>query len=355
MVHGVSAEPPQGTLDKVRPPASHEVLRSLGIDVLVEIIEKSSYGVCITGDEHTWLYLNPAGASLVGKPFEELYGKDYLLSFAPHERDALLALESDQRDGDTGFYTSTVVRDDGTEREMTWSGTVVRTPLGEVAPAIFHDTSRIRRAQREASALAGAAARLAEGSDPRGIINALAQAAVATTRAFACLVLAASDAVTGDGLGPLRIIGHSDDAGTWGPALVSAVEGLGLPLTEFPERHLLTGRRPVLLADHRRRLLADSATAALVGGTATPWRRGAARRAASTGGSSPCAAPRRWCGSTRPCGPSGPPSRSSAGSPRSPTARCATPGWCAAAPSWRSRRTGRRPTSPPTSRPSRWR
>lgn len=247
------------------------MLRSLGIDVLVDIIEKSSYGVCITGDQHTWLYLNPAGARLVGRPFEDLYGEDYLLSFAAHERDALLALEADQHDGDTGFYTNTVVRDDGTEREMTWSGTSVRTPLGELAPAIFHDTSRIRRAQREASALADAAARLAEGSDPRGIINALAQAAVATTRAFVCLVLAASDAITGDGLGPLRIIGHSDDGETWGPALVAAVEGLALPLTEFPERHLLTGRRPVLLADHRRRLLADPATAALVGGTDVPW------------------------------------------------------------------------------------
>ncbi|WP_418606333.1 PAS domain-containing protein [Georgenia sp. SUBG003] len=116
MVHGVSAEPPQGTLDKVRPPASHEVLRSLGIDVLVEIIEKSSYGVCITGDEHTWLYLNPAGASLVGKPFEELYGKDYLLSFAPHERDACSRSSRTSGTATRGFYTSTVATSTTTGR-----------------------------------------------------------------------------------------------------------------------------------------------------------------------------------------------------------------------------------------------
>lgn len=265
MVDGVSTEPTQLAASGDRPPASREVLRSLGIDVLLDIIEKSSYGVCITGDEHTWLYLNPAGARFFGKPFEELYGHDYLLSFAPHERDALLALEMDQRDGDTGFYANTVVRPDGSEHEMTWSGSVVQTSNGEVAPAIFHDTSRIRRAQREAAALAAAAAQLAAGGDTRGIMGALVNAAVATTRAIACVVMAASDALAGDGVAQLRAVAHSGGVDGLGAAVAAAVDRLALPLAAFPEGELLSGgRRPLILADHRSRLLADPVTAPLV-------------------------------------------------------------------------------------------
>ena len=65
---------------------SAAVLRSLGLDALVEMIETSGYGVCVTGDDHRWVYLNPTGCRLVGRPFDELRGEDYLLSLPEHER-----------------------------------------------------------------------------------------------------------------------------------------------------------------------------------------------------------------------------------------------------------------------------
>lgn len=253
------------------------MLRSFGIEVLIDMIEQSSYGVCITGDDHTWLYLNPAGAELIGKPFEHLAGTDYLLSFPPHERDALLALEAEQRDGDTEFYTNTVVRDDGTEREMTWSGTVAQTHLGEVAPAIFHDTSGIRRAKREADALVTAAARLAAGTDTRAVVDALAGAAVATTRAVTCVVLVAADALTGNGSGPLTVLalnagsGDEQEASTR-TTLDEELDRICLHLDDLPGGALLTGRRPVLLGNHRSRLLSAPQTSDLAGMlTNQPW------------------------------------------------------------------------------------
>ncbi|MFP5347207.1 MAG: histidine kinase [Actinomycetes bacterium] len=264
-MHSVSEVPSQRRPQTGLPATSRDVLRSLGLDVLVDIIEKSSYGVCVTGDDHSWVYLNPAGAELIGKPFSELVGTDYLLSFPPHEREALLALEGEQREGDTAFYTNTVVREDGTEREMTWSGTVVDTHLGQVAPAIFHDTSGIRRAKREADALATAAARLASGGETRAVLHALAEAAVATTRALTCVVLVATDAVSGDGSGPLTVMGHSDgvDGSTRASALDAELDLVDVRLSDLPGGALLTGRRPVLLADYRRRLLASPSTAPL--------------------------------------------------------------------------------------------
>ena len=257
MVHAPGV-PPQRSPERARPGTSSDVLRALGVDVLVEMIEKSSYGVCITGDDHTWLYLNPAGARLIGKPFEELYGGDYLKSFPPHEREALLALEMEQREGDTDFYTNTIVREDGTEREMTWSGTVVQSPIGELAPAIFHDTSGIRRAQREASALASAAERLAAGGDTGAVLDALAEAAVMTTRAVGCVVLVATDALTGDASGPLRLAGRSGKRSGEDDVLAVTLERARLALPDLPGARLLMAGRPVLLADHRRRLVADA-------------------------------------------------------------------------------------------------
>lgn len=259
MVHGVSDVPPQRSPERDGADAGRDVLRSLGIDVLIDMIEKSSYGVCITGDDHTWVYLNPAGTRLIGKPFEELNGTDYLHSFPPHEREALLALESEQREGDTGFYTNTIVREDGTECEMTWSGTAVQSPIGELAPAIFHDTSGIRRAHREAAALATAADSLAAGGDTGGVLDALAEAAVATTRAAGCVVLVAADALSADASGPLRLAGSSGARGAEGSVLATTLERVGLALDDIPGGKLLTARRPVLLGDHRRRLVADTA------------------------------------------------------------------------------------------------
>ena len=168
---------------------SAQVLRSLGLEALVEIIETIGYAVCITGDEATWAYLNPAGARLVGRSFEELRGTEYLACFAEHERPALLALEEKQREGDTGFYTNTIQRPDGTEVQITWSGTVVTVDGVELAPAFFHEVTDVRRAQVEAAELGASAARNSRGGSTPAVLQAVAQEAVAATRALGAILL----------------------------------------------------------------------------------------------------------------------------------------------------------------------
>ncbi|MPV36663.1 histidine kinase [Georgenia subflava] len=232
------------------PPRSADVLRALGMDALVEILENTGYGVCVTGENHTWTYLNPAGERIIGATFEELYGRDYLLSFAEHERAALLALEGKQREGDAGFYVNTVQRPDGTELQMTWSGTGVEVDGVELAPAIFHETTSVRRAQREASELGAGAARLAEGGSAGEVLTALVREAVEVTRACgASLLVQGPD-------GPLRVLASHGLPETFGTAVATSPARLA----DLPAGTLLTRGRGGFLSDDRERLLAHPPT-----------------------------------------------------------------------------------------------
>ncbi|TRW46124.1 PAS domain S-box protein [Georgenia yuyongxinii] len=232
------------------PSDSASVLRTLGLDALVDIIETIGYGVCITGENHTWTYANPAAARIIGEPFEQLRGRDYLLHFPEHERAPLLALEHKQREGDTGFYTNTVIQHDGTELEMTWSGTVVEVDGVELAPAIFHETTAVRRAQREAAELGVGSVRIAQGRSTAEVFDALVGEAVAATRAEAALLLTAG----GDGL--LRLTATQGVPA----ALEAAVEASPARLSDLPAGPLLLRGRGGFLADDRTRLAANPVT-----------------------------------------------------------------------------------------------
>lgn len=258
-------EPVQPTYDPQS--ASAQVLRSLGIDAIVEILETIGYGVCVTGDEHTWTYVNPAGARIVGKPFEQLRGEDYLLSFAEHERAALLALEHKQREGDAGFYTNTVVRDDGTELQMTWSGTVVTVDGQEVAPAVFHEVTDVRRAQREAAELGAAAVRLARGRSTGDVLQALVEEAVAATRGLASMLL------VGAPDGELRVVASTGFPQT----MADVIRRSPARLDGLPAGDLLVRGRGGFLHDDRDRLAATEATRPWVEALAELDWRGAAK------------------------------------------------------------------------------
>ena len=237
---------------------SAAVLRGLGLDALVEMLETSGYGICVTGDDHTWVYLNPTGCRLIGRTFAELQGEDYLLSFAEHERGYLLALEHDQRDGDTGFYANTIVRPDGSEVGITWSGSVLHADGEELAPAIFHPTFGLARTDQDAVVLGAAAARIAEGGSVREVLGSLAQEAVARSRAVACLALVECP----DGrLEMLAGAGLPD-------GLREAVTDADLRLADLPGGGQLTAGRLMLLSDGRTRLAASASTAVIADLTA---------------------------------------------------------------------------------------
>ncbi|MGY1696062.1 histidine kinase [Geodermatophilus sp. SYSU D00814] len=223
------------------------VLRALGLDALVDLLESANYGVCITGEDHSWVYLNPAGAAVIGRPFAELAGQDYLQSFAEHERAALLELEHDQRAGDTGFYANTVVRPDGTEVGITWSGSVLRVGDRELAPAVFHPTFGLGPSDADAVVPGAAAAGIAEGAPVEEVLASLAREAVDRSRALGCLLLAEADE-SDEGRLLLRA-----SAGL-PPGTADAVAEAGPRTGDLPGGELLTAGRLLLLSDGRQRL-----------------------------------------------------------------------------------------------------
>lgn len=228
------------------------VLRRIGLEPLITWLETTSYGVCITGENHTWVYLNPAAERIVGGRLEDLYGRDYLLHFPEHERAALLALEGNQREGDTDFYTNTVLRPDGSEVQMTWSGSVITVNGVELAPAIFHETTQVRQAQREAVELAAMLhASAADSTSRTQTLEDLVAEAVDDTRACAaglfltdpgsaCLRLAAA----------ARMEGEAD----------GAVGGACVALAELPGAEDLVRGRSIFLSDAVSRYQADPRT-----------------------------------------------------------------------------------------------
>ncbi|HEU0101055.1 MAG TPA: PAS domain-containing sensor histidine kinase [Mycobacteriales bacterium] len=238
--------------------SSADVLRRLGLEALVEVMERSAYGVCITGDDYTWVYLNPAAEAMLGQSFQELQGQCYLHCFPEHERRALMGLEQDQRHGDTGFYTNTIVRPDGTQVEMTWSGVVIEVDGREFAPAFFHATADLRRAEREAAGLGAAAAQVAGSNGVGEVLTALASQAVHGTRAAGCLVL-----LTESWNGDVRVA--AADSVPAGAA--AALQEAPLRLTDLPGADLLLAGRLVPMTDDRSRLLDRGATAGLLAAT----------------------------------------------------------------------------------------
>lgn len=260
MTTSVSPDHAAGSGHRIDSPGA-DVLRSLGLEALIELLETTAYGVCVTGEDHSWVYLNPAGERIIGQPLTELAGKDYLLHFPRHEREVLLELEGNQRQGDTEFYTNTVVRPDG-NRQMTWSGTVLHAGDVEMAPAIFHETTAIRQAELSAAELGAAAVTV----DPEGartdVLSSVAVEAVAATRACAAVLLCEDRS----GLVQLRASAGVD------PALAELVTASRARLDDVVVVEELATGNSFYVSDTAAQLAADERTTDWVAAMATePW------------------------------------------------------------------------------------
>ena len=252
---------PQGDLPAVaalpeqRPPqqvTSADVLRSFGLDALVELVERSAYGICVTGEGHRWVYLNPAGCRIVGRSFDQVRGEG-----------SLLRLEGEHRTGDD-VSTGTVVRTDGSTLEITWSGSVLHVGDEELAPAVLHPTSVLGRPPR-----------LPAGGSLTEVLEGLAREAVAATRGVGAVVLVEEPHDR-----RLLVVAHDGVPA----AVADGVRAAQLGLTDLPGGELLTAGRVVLLSDDRTRLAADPATARLAALTGGPDWHGSAKVPLHRGG-----------------------------------------------------------------------
>ena len=161
----------------------------LGVGPLAAVVERSRDGIVVVTADRRYVYANPAACRIMGYSLEELRAlPDFLANFPEREHQAMLEHFAEQLSGETGLWTSTLLRPDGTEREITWSNMSFEIDGQLHGAAIFRDATEARQAGRTAAALGQAAAQLAGRAAVADILGDLARHAIAGTRAVACAI-----------------------------------------------------------------------------------------------------------------------------------------------------------------------
>ena len=232
----------------------------LGVDALAAVVERSRDGIVVVTADRRYVYANPAACRIMGYSLDELRAlPDFLDNFPQREHQAMLEHFAEQLAGTTGLWTSTLLRADGTEREITWTNMSFAIGGRPHGAAIFRDITDARVAARNAAALGQTAAQLA-GRSPLGtVLSELARHAVVATRAVACAIgIAGED-------GTLRAGGAEGV-----PDEFRRVSLLGtLRIIDMPDGDIVLGGRMAVIPDAKRRWM-ESPRAAATGRTLQP-------------------------------------------------------------------------------------
>jgi PAS domain S-box-containing protein len=218
----------------------------MGIEALAALVERSLDGIVVCTAERQYVYANPAACRVMGYSLDELLAlPDFLVNFPEREHEALLEHFAEQLAGSTGVWTSTLLRPDGTEREITWSNMSFQIDGRPHGAAIFRDTTDSRQAGRKAAALGQTAARLAGRSPLAEIFGEIARHAVEGTRAVACAVGRA------DGDGVLRVGGSAG----LGEPFRRLVRSGAVRIHDLPDGDVVLSGRTAVVPDARCRWL----------------------------------------------------------------------------------------------------
>jgi PAS domain S-box-containing protein len=232
----------------------------LGVDALAAVVERSRDGIVVVTADRRYVYANPAACRIMGYSLDELRAlPDFLDNFPQREHQAMLEHFAEQLTGTTGLWTSTLLRADGTEREIRWTNMSFAIEGRPHGAAIFRDITGARQATQNAAALGQAAAQLAGRSPLQAVLSELARHAVEATRAMACAI-----GVTGED-GTLRAGGAHGV-----PDEFRRVSLLGtLRIIDMPDGDIVLGGRMAVIPDAKRRWL-DRPRAAATGRTLQP-------------------------------------------------------------------------------------
>ena len=161
----------------------------LGLDALAQLVESSRDGIALLDEQLRVIYMNPPGCDIVGHPLERLIGRTGLLMVPPERqaevRDSLLERF---REGPRGVKT-TIVRGDGQEREIEYTGMLFKLDGRLVLAGTFRDTTEATQAERWTGALAHIASSVAFTRSLGETLDALAESVVKAAGLLACGVI----------------------------------------------------------------------------------------------------------------------------------------------------------------------
>jgi PAS domain S-box-containing protein len=214
--------------------------------VIAQVAVATGDGVVICDEDLSYVWANPAACRIMGYRLEELVGRDFLVSFPERVHASMVEAYRAQLAGQTGTFTGTLLRRDGSELDMAWTNTTFVHAGRRYGAAIFREATRTVAA-RDVVGLASAAEIAAAGGDLIEVLTQLADSGRAHTRALAvALDLVDPDLVIrrGGRSGAPRDFGEAQTA-------VSAAGG------RIPFIDVWYSGRAVVLADARTRLRRD--------------------------------------------------------------------------------------------------
>jgi PAS domain S-box-containing protein len=251
---------PESTSVTEMPKSAVPTAAELGVDALAAVVERSRDGIVVVTADRRYVYANPAACQIMGYSLAELRAlPDFLNNFPEREHQAMLEHFAEQLAGTTGLWTSTLLRADGTEREITWTNMSFAIGGRPHGAAIFRDITDARLATRNAAALGQTAAQRAGRIPLSTVLSDLARHAVEGTRAVACAIgIAGED-------GALRAGGAEGV-----PDEFRRVSLLGtLRIIDMPDGDIVLGGRMAVIPDAKRRWM-ENCRAAATGLTLQP-------------------------------------------------------------------------------------
>lgn len=229
----------------------------MGLSALAGLVAYARDGIVVVDADRRYAYANPAACEMLGFPVEELYGSDLFTSFIARERESLRVrlseqFASEQFANGPAPVSCTLVRPDGSEREIEISGSSIDISGEPHGVAIFRDLTVPHAAARTAVALAQTAGELVRTRNTEEILDVMARHAVEATRALACGI-----AVIDEG-------GRLATSGNYGlPDTANAVATSStIALADIPDGELILEGKPVVKPDARVALEANPGMAA---------------------------------------------------------------------------------------------
>jgi PAS domain S-box-containing protein len=166
---------------------------ALGLPALTEILARNEDGITVIDAGHRYVYANPAACQLLGQSICQLRGLDFLGSFPPRERVAVLGHLPGKLGETAAPFTCVLVGPDGGEREIDCSAFAIDMAGSLHCVAILRDRTGHRAAARTAAALAQTTAQLAGAGTTEEILVGIARHAVDGTRATAVGIVVMDD------------------------------------------------------------------------------------------------------------------------------------------------------------------
>lgn len=172
-----------------------------GLATLAELLEASPDSIFVLNAAGQIVYANEAAGALFGRPRSALVGMAGEEMIAPRMRTQLRENFARSLTGDAGRRATVIVRPDGNERDVEYTSVHLVVSGETLVACIMRDVTDTRRREREATALARAAANLTLDQPIGATLDVLVASIIESTGAEACLI-----ALVGDGTLDLRAL-----------------------------------------------------------------------------------------------------------------------------------------------------